>query len=592
MPADNPFVGAPGAMSCATAGIGAPTTAKCTEIYDYGLRNPFRFAFDPNTSATRFFINDVGQSTWEEVDEGGSGLNYGWDIREGFCNNGSSTSCPPTPAGYTDPLTVYNHSTGCTYITAGAFIPNGVWAPSYDGGYLFADGGCGKIFLLTSAGTVDYAHPFAQTSGVITDMTFLTQGGADRALLRDELAEPAAPDHGASAAARDPAGRRPTGVASAAVAADPGDEHRRAGARQRGGRPGEARGDRDGHGTTAVTLVSLIDSLYGDLTRAGASSCALGGAIAPGTSYACSFIATISARERRRRRHGDRDGDRAPRGGGHRERHGDGTDHPASVHDRQRPRTARLDRDDDHQGPALHGPTRGDRDAPRVAVDPQALARARLVRRATHALGRSAPHVDAARRANQPGRRCRDDLRRLGSHARCDRAGAGRSLPLELGTVKSGLCSLDLLHAVRSRGRGARRRPSREHRPAACGGCARRRPTASSRCRRPSALARLDRGGPTTASELAKLEQISPQSMGATLAALEARGLVERRPDPDDGRRAVVSRRPRPGSRRCATGATRAPSSSRRRSSTGFTPAELEQLTAAAPLIERLAQNI
>jgi glucose/arabinose dehydrogenase len=177
VPADNPFVGAPEATSCATAGISAPITAKCTEIYDYGLRNPFRFAFDPNTSATRFYINDVGQSTWEEVDAGAGDLNYGWDSREGFCNMGSSTACPPTPTGFTDPLTVYNHSSGCSFITAGAFIPNGIWTPAYDGGYLFADGGCGKIFLLTSAGTVEYGDPFAQTSGVITDMTFLTQQG-------------------------------------------------------------------------------------------------------------------------------------------------------------------------------------------------------------------------------------------------------------------------------------------------------------------------------------------------------------------------------------------------------------------------------
>src|ERR1700677_1001750 len=56
-----------------------------------------------------------------------------------------------------------------------------------------------------------------------------------------------------------------------------------------------------------------------------------------------------------------------------------------------------------------------------------------------------------------------------------------------------------------------------------------------------SALARLDRGGPTTSSALAKLEQISPQSMGATIGSLEARGLVERRGDPDDGRRSVLS---------------------------------------------------
>src|SRR5580693_2301649 len=56
-----------------------------------------------------------------------------------------------------------------------------------------------------------------------------------------------------------------------------------------------------------------------------------------------------------------------------------------------------------------------------------------------------------------------------------------------------------------------------------------------------SALARLDRGGPATATALARLEQISPQSMGATLGALEARGLVQRRPDPEDGRQSVIS---------------------------------------------------
>src|SRR5580692_2687647 len=56
-----------------------------------------------------------------------------------------------------------------------------------------------------------------------------------------------------------------------------------------------------------------------------------------------------------------------------------------------------------------------------------------------------------------------------------------------------------------------------------------------------SALTRLDRGGPATASALAKLEQISPQSMGATLAGLEARGLVQRAGDPADGRRVILS---------------------------------------------------
>jgi DNA-binding MarR family transcriptional regulator len=106
-----------------------------------------------------------------------------------------------------------------------------------------------------------------------------------------------------------------------------------------------------------------------------------------------------------------------------------------------------------------------------------------------------------------------------------------------------------------------------------------------------AALARLDRGGPATPGALAKLEQISPQSMGATIAALETRGLVERRADPGDGRRAVMS----------LTGAGRQVLRDRRNArteqlaralSTGFTPAELRQLMAAAPLLERLAQSI
>jgi DNA-binding MarR family transcriptional regulator len=106
-----------------------------------------------------------------------------------------------------------------------------------------------------------------------------------------------------------------------------------------------------------------------------------------------------------------------------------------------------------------------------------------------------------------------------------------------------------------------------------------------------SALARLDRGGPATPGELAKLEQISPQSMGATLGALEERGLVARRSDPSDGRRAVIS----------LTEAGRQMLQDKRNArtqqlaqalSTGFTPAELGQLIAAAPLLERLAQSI
>ncbi len=106
-----------------------------------------------------------------------------------------------------------------------------------------------------------------------------------------------------------------------------------------------------------------------------------------------------------------------------------------------------------------------------------------------------------------------------------------------------------------------------------------------------SALARLDRGGPATASALARQEQISPQSMGATLAALEALGLVGRGPDARDGRRVVLS----------LTEAGRRVLRDKRNASTeqlaqalssGFTAAELGQLWAAVPLLERLAQSI
>ena len=106
-----------------------------------------------------------------------------------------------------------------------------------------------------------------------------------------------------------------------------------------------------------------------------------------------------------------------------------------------------------------------------------------------------------------------------------------------------------------------------------------------------SALARLDRGGPTTSGAMARLEQISPQSMGATLGGLEARGLVERQPDPRDGRRAVIS----------ITDQGRQVLRDRRDQSTqrlahalgaGFTAPELAQLMTAAPLLERLAHSI
>ena len=171
----NPISG-PGTASCRVRGnLPSTPTSPCQELYAWGLRNPFRFAFDPNTGPDRFFINDVGQSTHEEVDLGGIGLNYGWPIREGFCPLGQSQPCAPAAAGFTDPMTDYPRTVG-QVITAGAFIPNGHWPAQYDGGYLFADAGSGNMFLRRSDGSVDYNAPFASGVGGIADMAFVTTG--------------------------------------------------------------------------------------------------------------------------------------------------------------------------------------------------------------------------------------------------------------------------------------------------------------------------------------------------------------------------------------------------------------------------------
>jgi DNA-binding MarR family transcriptional regulator len=106
-----------------------------------------------------------------------------------------------------------------------------------------------------------------------------------------------------------------------------------------------------------------------------------------------------------------------------------------------------------------------------------------------------------------------------------------------------------------------------------------------------SVLSRLDRGGPMTSSELARLDRVSPQSMGATVAALERDGLITRDRDPDDGRRIIVS----------ITRAGRQVVHSRRDERTrqiaqalrvALTPSELAQVRAVVPLLERLAEKL
>jgi glucose/arabinose dehydrogenase len=181
IPPENPYVLT--GNRCAATGrttVGTP----CLETFASGLRNPYRFAFDPNAPKTRFFINDVGQRNWEEVNEGTAGADYGWNVREGHCQRGSFTNCPPPPAGMTDPIFDYSHESACSAITGGAFVPDRVWPSPYGGAYLYSDYVCGTIFRLARGADGRYsAHPFVTGLGAssATAMTF-AGGGASHGL--------------------------------------------------------------------------------------------------------------------------------------------------------------------------------------------------------------------------------------------------------------------------------------------------------------------------------------------------------------------------------------------------------------------------
>jgi DNA-binding MarR family transcriptional regulator len=105
-----------------------------------------------------------------------------------------------------------------------------------------------------------------------------------------------------------------------------------------------------------------------------------------------------------------------------------------------------------------------------------------------------------------------------------------------------------------------------------------------------SALSRLDHHGPTTGANLARLEQVSPQSIAATLQSLETKGLIRRASDPDDGRRVILS----------LTEAGRETVHSKRavrteqltRALAALSADERAQLIAVLPVLEHLAQEL
>jgi len=116
IPSDNPFFNTASGVNRA--------------IWALGLRNPYTFAFQPGTG--RLYINDVGQNTWEEIDDGIAGSNYGWPVTEG----------PTSDSRFRGPIYAYNHTDpGVCAITGAAFYnpPTVQFPGNYVGKYFFAD---------------------------------------------------------------------------------------------------------------------------------------------------------------------------------------------------------------------------------------------------------------------------------------------------------------------------------------------------------------------------------------------------------------------------------------------------------------------
>lgn len=145
IPTDNPFYNT--------------ATGVNRSIWALGLRNPFTFAFQPGT--TRMFINDVGQVSWEEINDGIAGSNYGWNVCEGVCS--------PPNINFRDPIFQYGHgsssTTGCAIVGGGFYNPAAVQFPaSYVGKYFFADLCTGWVRILdpSSNNPTDFASGISQ----------------------------------------------------------------------------------------------------------------------------------------------------------------------------------------------------------------------------------------------------------------------------------------------------------------------------------------------------------------------------------------------------------------------------------------------
>ena len=146
IPADNPFVKA-------AAHRGQPLDPKSvrTETWATGLRNPWRFSFDPKTGAC--FAGDVGQNLFEEIDILKAGGDYGWSEVEGrHLYNKKDASAKQAPAklapdsAYVSPIYEYDRKLGNS--VTGGVVYRGERIPALRDAYVFGDYASGRLFAL------------------------------------------------------------------------------------------------------------------------------------------------------------------------------------------------------------------------------------------------------------------------------------------------------------------------------------------------------------------------------------------------------------------------------------------------------------
>jgi glucose/arabinose dehydrogenase len=143
IPAANPFAG----NALCSQGVGA---ADCPEIFAWGLRNPWRWSFDLDTSV--LWVGDVGQRAFEEIDIIVAGGNYGWPFFEGTRCNGD-TPLPNCDFTAIPPVTEYPRTTGRS--VTGGYVYRGSEITDLFGVYVYADYATGIVFQYFKSDTGD-----------------------------------------------------------------------------------------------------------------------------------------------------------------------------------------------------------------------------------------------------------------------------------------------------------------------------------------------------------------------------------------------------------------------------------------------------